>query len=85
MKPSCRLLGTLGCHLCEEAEAILLPFAARGVEIELIDIAESEAMVERYGLLIPVLQRCDTGSELHWPFDTWKVVEFLELDAEFVS
>ena len=37
--------------------------------VELIDIAEQEAMVERYGLRIPVLRRCDTGAELDWPFD----------------
>lgn len=80
----CKLLGTLGCHLCEQAQAIMLPFAVRGLEIELIDIAESEQMVERYGLRIPVLQRCDTGMELNWPFDTAGVFEFLGLDAQFV-
>jgi hypothetical protein len=43
----------------------------------LIDIAESEAMNEAYGLRIPVLRRTDTGAELDWPFDTGQVVTFL--------
>ena len=33
--------------------------------------------VERYGLRIPVLRRCDTGNELNWPFDAEQVVAFL--------
>ena len=72
-----QLLGTLGCHLCEDAEAVLMPFVAAGVQVELIDIAESEAMVERYGLRIPVLIRCDSGAELGWPFDGGQVAAFL--------
>ena len=41
------------------------------------DIAEHEGMVEQYGLRIPVLRRCDSGSELNWPFDAEQVVAFL--------
>ena len=77
MAVECQLLGTLGCHLCEDAEAVLMPFVAAGVQVELIDIAESEAMVERYGLRIPVLIRCDSGTELGWPFDGGQVAAFL--------
>lgn len=77
MTPECQLLGTLGCHLCEVAEALLMPFVEHGLLVELIDIAEDEGMVERYGVRIPVLRRCDTGAELDWPFDTEQVVAFL--------
>ena len=77
MPPECQLLGTLGCHLCEVAEALLMPFVENGLLVELIDIAEEEGMVERYGLRIPVLRRCDSGAELNWPFDGEQVVEFL--------
>ncbi|QXI49466.1 MULTISPECIES: glutaredoxin family protein [Pseudomonas] len=77
MLPECQLFGTLGCHLCEVAEAVLMPFVDHGLLVELVDIAESEAMVERYGLIIPVLRRCDNGAELHWPFDSEQVVAFL--------
>lgn len=77
MLPECQLFGTLGCHLCEVAEALLMPFVERGLLVELVDIAESEGQVERYGLIIPVLRRCDTGAELNWPFDADQVVAFL--------
>lgn len=77
MLPETQLFGTLGCHLCEVAEAILMPFVEHGLLVEVIDIAEDEQTVERYGLLIPVLRRCDTGAELNWPFDADQVVAFL--------
>ena len=77
MKPECQLFGTLGWHLCEVAEALLMPFVENGLLVELIDIAEHEGLVESYGLRIPVLRRCDTGAELNWPFDAEEVVAFL--------
>ncbi|MGA9660382.1 MAG: glutaredoxin family protein [Pseudomonas alloputida] len=77
MLPECQLFGTLGCHLCEVAEAVLMPLVDHGLLVELVDIAESEPLLERYGLIIPVLRRCDNGAELHWPFDTEQVVAFL--------
>ena len=30
MFPECQLFGTLGCHLCEVAEAMLMEFVERG-------------------------------------------------------
>ena len=77
MLPSCQLLGTLGCHLCEQAEALLMPWVQIGLEVELIDIADSEQMVETYGLRIPVLRIADTGAELNWPFDQAQLQTFL--------
>ncbi|WP_341780876.1 glutaredoxin family protein [Ectopseudomonas mendocina] len=77
MTPECQLFGTLGCHLCEVAEALLMPFVENGLLVELIDIAEHEGMVDHYGLRIPVLRRCDNGNELNWPFDADQVVAFL--------
>lgn len=77
MLPECQLLGTLGCHLCEVAEAMLMPFVEHGLLVELVDVADDEALFERYGLAIPVLRRCDSGAELNWPFDAEQVVAFL--------
>ena len=77
MPPECQLFGTLGCHLCEVAEALLMPFVEHGLLVELVDIAEREDWVEQYGLRIPVLRRSDTGAELDWPFDAEQVVTFL--------
>jgi hypothetical protein len=77
MPPECQLFGTLGCHLCEVAEAELLTLVEHGLLVELIDIGENAAMVDEYGLRIPVLRRVDTGAELDWPFDAEQVVQFL--------
>ena len=77
MIPECQLFGTLGCHLCEVAESVLLPFVEHGLLVELLDIVESESWLDRYALRIPVLRRSDTGAELDWPFDAEQVVTFL--------
>lgn len=77
MPPECQLFGTLGCHLCELAEAEVMPLVEHGLLVELVDIAESQALFEAYGLRIPVLRRIDTGEELEWPFETVQVVTFL--------
>lgn len=69
---------TSHCELCEQAEAILvntpLPYP---IPVEAIDIASSEALVERYGTRIPVLRREDTGAELGWPFSRDDLLAFL--------
>lgn len=77
MPPECQLLGTLGCHLCELAEAEVMPLVEHGLLVELVDIAESPTLFEAYGLLMPVLRRVDTGAELCWPFDSEQIVKFL--------
>jgi len=77
MLPECQLFGTLGCHLCELAESLLMPFVENGLLVELVDIAEDEECAERYGLRIPVLRRLDNGNELDWPFEAEQVVAFL--------
>ena len=54
-----------------------MPFVERGLLVELVDIAESDPLFERYSLSIPVLRRCDTGAEMSWPFEAEQVVAFL--------
>ncbi len=67
------LFGTSACHLCELAEDLLLQ---AGVEFTTVDISESDALFERYGITIPVLRRED-GAELNWPFDETALAAFL--------
>jgi hypothetical protein len=67
------LYHTAGCHLCEEAEALILACLARPDSLERTDIAEDEALLARYGVLIPVLRDHATGRELHWPFGTHEI------------
>ncbi|AUM69033.1 glutaredoxin family protein [Pseudomonas fluorescens] len=77
MLPECQLFGTLGCHLCEVAEGVLMPFVEHGLMVELVDISEREDWVDDYALRIPVLRRLDTGAELEWPFEAEQIVTFL--------
>ena len=62
---SLTLYTTLGCHLCEHAEALL---EAAGCQFVASDIAEDLILLERYGTRIPVV-RDSLGRELGWPFD----------------
>jgi hypothetical protein len=78
------LYGTLGCHLCDDAEALLAPLlpsvsASLGTdcEIECVDIADEDALLERYGTRIPVLRRLSDDVELNWPFDGEQAVALL--------
>ncbi len=77
MLPECQLFGTLGCHLCEIAEAEIMPLVEHGLLVELVDITDPEDLTDAYDLRIPVLRRVDSGAELDWPFDTDQVVAFL--------
>lgn len=70
------LFTTLGCHLCEEALQMLEYLAQQGVvRYRCTEIAESEKLVEEYGVRIPVIQRGD-GAELGWPFEFAALEEF---------
>jgi len=77
LKPEVILYTTAGCHLCEQAEAILRNELS-GFNLRLVDIANSEALVIRYGLLIPVIRVGDSDAELGWPFDAFAVADFLD-------
>ena len=59
------LLTTAGCHLCEQAEKMLLQVCPDAV-VRRVDIAESDGMIEEYGERIPVLRY--GGREISWPF-----------------
>lgn len=76
-----RLYGTSACHLCELAEALLqaLRKQGEGVDYDKVDIADSDTLFERYGLLIPVLQD-SRGRELRWPFDIEELRGFIAAD-----
>ena len=70
---SLTLYTTLGCHLCEHAEAL---FEAAECQFVASDIDEDLALLERYGTRIPVV-RDDRGSELGWPFDGTMLNNFI--------
>lgn len=80
------LYGTSGCHLCEEAEALLGEARhAQGKSIDLVyvDIANHNEWMARYGLRIPVLRHANSGLELDWPFGEADLESFLASAARY--
>lgn len=71
------LYGTSGCHLCDLAEQELLLWVAQGWQVELIDIAEDDELLDLFSLMIPVLQHRASGRLLNWPFDAAILHTFL--------
>lgn len=70
------LYATSGCHLCELAEAMLGDMlAAPGWQV--VEIAEDDGLLERYGIRIPVVLRVHDGAELGWPFDREMLRRFI--------
>lgn len=73
-----KLYNTLGCHLCEQLEDELRRLGRADIELERIEIADDEALLERYGMRIPVLVDMQ-GNELERGFETERLVDWLHL------
>jgi hypothetical protein len=73
-----RLFTTQGCHLCEQAQALVSPLLRESVfALELVEISGSDEMIERYGIRIPVVLREDRTEDLGWPFTTEMLDNYL--------
>lgn len=75
---------TEGCHLCEQAQALLQNLLLQyptGFQIEIIDIVDSEVLIEQYGTRIPVLLNLGTKEDLGWPFDYQSLLQFAGLES----
>lgn len=73
------LYGTGACHLCETAHDMLVKeqeFSA-DFTFDVVDISDSDALFERFGLRIPVLLHPDRR-ELGWPFSSGELRDFLQ-------
>ena len=68
------LYGTSGCHLCDQAKDIL---RLADIAYAPVEVADNDALFEKYGMRIPVLRRADSDAELGWPFDRIAVERFL--------
>lgn len=77
MSRQLNLYSTSHCHLCELAYSLVTQ-PSNNIEVTLIEIAENETLLARYGSRIPVLQRRDTQAELDWPFNEISIREFLK-------
>lgn len=73
---------TLGCHLCEEVQGMIgyllqnEPDLQVSYQFELVEIADDEELLNRYGIRIPVLVK--QGEELNWPFEFEQLKDWLE-------
>lgn len=64
---------TAGCHLCEQAHAVLAR-AGLADAVRQVEIGYDEALAETYGSRIPVLRIEPGGRELDWPFSAADVL-----------
>jgi hypothetical protein len=82
------LYTTVGCHLCEQAHALLRQAQViqaqvdhPGFEIRAVEISESETLMATYGIRIPVIRFDDAPAELAWPFTYEDLQVFLTSDC----
>ncbi|GLR62584.1 glutaredoxin family protein [Marinospirillum insulare] len=78
------LYTTEGCHLCDEALALLNPWLAKGLGLALVDIAEDDLLMARYSVRIPVIAS-PSGVELGWPFSAEGLASWIQNLPENVS
>ena len=71
------LYTTEDCHLCELAEELLEELqASRNFALQSVDISADAALVDAYGMRIPVVKNPATEQEIGWPF---QVADLLSL------
>ena len=49
-------------------------------DIQEVEISESDALMESYGIRIPVVRKENCNLELDWPFSPEELTGFLRLD-----
>lgn len=74
--PHLTLYTTLGCHLCEQLEALLGALHRGEYRLETVEISESETLMARYGVRIPVLVD-EAGEELDLGFEAPRLATWL--------
>ena len=80
------LYTTLGCHLCEAAEAVVRPLLDEyTLKLIKIDIADNDSLVEQYGVRIPVIRFGDAQVDLGWPFNEADVRAYVAHAAEQIA
>lgn len=71
------LYTTLGCHLCEQLEALLHPLANQTVALTPVEISNDDSLMARYGQRIPVLVDAE-GNELDRGFEAARLAAWLD-------
>ena len=71
------LYTTLGCHLCEQLEALVRQLANQAVLLTPVEISNDDTLMARYAQRIPVLADAE-GKELDRGFDIERLAAWLE-------
>ena len=74
---------TFGCHLCEQAEAMIFALnkqknLANRFDIIAFDIIDDEKILAEYRTTIPVLKNTSTSEKLFWPFSFEELDDWLD-------
>ncbi|MDP3745164.1 MAG: glutaredoxin family protein [Methylotenera sp.] len=78
MRINLNLYSTSHCHLCEQAEALLVTLSKQcDIGWVLIEITDDAKLLENYGQKIPVLKRLNDQSEMEWPFTISDIKRFI--------
>jgi len=74
------LYTTLGCHLCDDALALLRQLHRQGLAMEIkeVEIIESEVLMSTYGVRIPVITSDCSEGDIGWPFSLEELRLFLD-------
>lgn len=73
------LYSTSHCHLCEQAELLLLALANDfDLHWSTIDIADDSTLLALYEVKIPVLRRLDNNHEIFWPFTLTDIIHLIK-------
>lgn len=71
------LYGGTGCHLCDQARALILPvLVGTDWTLEEVNIRGDATLEALYGIRIPVVKTPD-GQEKGWPFSAGQVRRML--------
>jgi hypothetical protein len=74
------LYSTSHCHLCEEAESLLINISnQQQIQWECIEIADDSNLLDRYALKIPVIKRIDIDTDINWPFGELDIKNLINL------
>ncbi|NIB41298.1 glutaredoxin family protein [Pseudomaricurvus alkylphenolicus] len=72
------LYTTLGCHLCDQAKMVCWPvLEPLECRLEEVEIADDDALLQRYGVRIPVVRLAGSMQDLGWPFDGSQLNHYL--------
>ena len=83
--PEFNLYSTDGCHLCEQALA-LISQVNPNIKVTVLDIMDDPKWLEAYQIRIPVLESTpsatnDPKPQLDWPFDAAQLTDFFTQNA----